>query len=204
MTAIQDQLDRALWALMEFDANRYLIANTAGRQDGAEKAQRHMNLCHTYLKVMHGLEYKHSLMMFIHDYSQSLTSYLDEKIGFPVYDKHPDYSTLSRLFVAKFVEVCGAAYEAATDENAPKMSNKPADDPTAFTHLRDARGYKIPAKISSGPDEDGDCSWSINESHWLEHNEENPCGGAYWFRADGSCHSYPYIHLIRKVKEAQA
>lgn len=117
-------LDRALWLLMQFDITRYLMANTSGRLSGGEKAEKHLSLCETYCKVklasrrmsIHDSFRDRSLLMFIHDWSQSLTSYLDSAIGFPVDDPHPDYDKLSPKFFDKFIALCDEAWVAAQDQ----------------------------------------------------------------------------------------
>lgn len=118
-------LERALWLLMDFDINRYLMANTAGRLNGGEKAERHLALCTTYCMVMLDVglpngdrafgrlsSERRSLMMFIHDWTQTLTGYMDTEIGFPIEDR-PDYDKLAPKFFARFIELCEEAVEAA-------------------------------------------------------------------------------------------
>lgn len=87
---------------------RYLMSNADGRQDGAEKAHRHQELCSFYVAVVRGLDdldlvrrkcetdYK-----AVHSSTQKLTDYLDEAIGFPL-EGGPDYAKLAPLFFERF------------------------------------------------------------------------------------------------------
>lgn len=81
---------------------RYLIANTAGRLDGAEKALRHQSLCSFYVASILGLGdvddvrrggIGEALYQAVHARTQELTDYMDEAIGFPV--KSPPITTRS-------------------------------------------------------------------------------------------------------------
>lgn len=101
---------------MDFDLMRYLMANTKGRLSGAEKAERHLNLCETYMKVMVGNSSHHSLMMFIHDHSQQVTGHLDEAIGFPIDDPHPDYDRLAKKLFSKLIASFGEGYDMAKSQ----------------------------------------------------------------------------------------
>jgi hypothetical protein len=85
--------------------NRYLLANTAGRASGAEKALTHRAICDFYIAAFNGVEveqvgrYYGQQHKALHLHTQSLTDNLDEKIGFP-YSGHPDHEEL----VPKFFE----------------------------------------------------------------------------------------------------
>lgn len=107
---LREERDRALYGQMRFDIMRYLIANTHGRLDGAEKAERHLKLSTCFCDMVFGAdEYETDVMMAVHDGTQALTSYMDTEIGFPVFDRHPDIDTLAPLFFARFIELAHAA-----------------------------------------------------------------------------------------------
>ncbi len=109
---LESALSASLRKNLSFDITRYLIANV--RSDGAEKAERHMSMCQTYLDVMRPKQRKnHELMMFIHDESQVLTSHLDTEIGLEIGGDYPDYDLLEGLFFDRFIELCGKALVAA-------------------------------------------------------------------------------------------
>lgn len=92
---------------LDFAINRYLMANADGRADGAEKAQRHMEICSFYLATFKGEDVERVCARFsteyraLHDYTQQLTDYLDEQIGFPLKGM-PDYDALVPLFFERF------------------------------------------------------------------------------------------------------
>lgn len=88
--------------------HRYLMCNSAGRLDGAEKALRHAELCRFYLAVVYGThdpdraggEYPDEYER-VHDATQALTDYMDEAIGFPI-EGRPDYDKLAPAFFERF------------------------------------------------------------------------------------------------------
>lgn len=91
-----------------FAITRYLMSNACGRENGAEKADRHRELCQFYVAAAFGLtdpalahrrhekEYR-----AVHTATQRLTDYLDETIGFPLTGQ-PDYEVLGPLFFEQF------------------------------------------------------------------------------------------------------
>lgn len=95
---------------LDFMIHRYLMANAEGREDGAEKAQRHLEMCYFYLAAFNGVSEDQARRDFIdeysalHDHTQALTDYLDEQIGFPLKGR-PDYETLAPLFFERFHEL---------------------------------------------------------------------------------------------------
>lgn len=86
---------------------RYLICNSEGSQDGAEKADTHRELCNFYIAVKYGLKDSYSANKYlddfdlIHDATQELTSYMDTQIGFPIKGR-PDYDILVPKFFERF------------------------------------------------------------------------------------------------------
>ncbi len=104
----KSQLERALRNLASFDIHRYLMANTHGRQDGFEKAQRHSDLCITFVSVILDIpmemvrreDYEEQYQN-VHTATQKLTSHMDEEIGFPL-KSQPDYYELEPKFFNKF------------------------------------------------------------------------------------------------------
>ena len=101
----------AFWLLAQFDIHRYLMANTAGRLDGYEKAERHRRICNIFVALTKRVEIDDvhmdhfELHQKIHDPSQALTSHLDTAIGFPIDDRHPDYDRLAKRFSKRFIEL---------------------------------------------------------------------------------------------------
>lgn len=86
---------------------RYLIANTAGRLDGWEKAQRHREMCQFYVAVHTGIPEPENVdttsqsYAKVHTATQALTDYLDEVIGFPL-SGTPNYDSLVDSFFVRF------------------------------------------------------------------------------------------------------
>ena len=101
-----------LFQALEHEIHRYLMSNTYGREDGCEKAERHINissilvgfiLCEKYSNRKH-IE----LMMEVHDYlAEILTDRMDEVIGFPVYEKIYDYDEYAQKFFDVIVKHIG-------------------------------------------------------------------------------------------------
>ena len=97
-----------------FMVARYLMANADGRQDGAEKSQRHIELCAFYVAAIHGADPEQVICDYtedfeaVHEATQELTSYLDEQIGFPLTGR-PDYDRLGPLFFERFHELAMTA-----------------------------------------------------------------------------------------------
>ncbi len=100
------------WMVTEFTINRYLMSNAHGRWDGAEKAQRHAELCDAYVAYHFCCAQDDAMCDHsdewdaVHDKTQELTSYMDREIGFPL-DKRPDYGTLAPKFLERFIELAG-------------------------------------------------------------------------------------------------
>ena len=93
---------------LRFIIARYLMANTFGRLDGAEQAQRHIEMCEFYTAiafntsgtdgVRNRFDGAEEFFSKLHDTSQDkLTDHLDTVIGFPL-DKQPDYNKMELLF----------------------------------------------------------------------------------------------------------
>lgn len=95
-----------LFQALEWEIHRYLMSNTYGREDGVEKAERHMNISAIIfsfitLKKYHEI-HDFPKMKVIHDYlAEILTDRMDEVIGFPIYKEIHDYDDL----VLKFFNV---------------------------------------------------------------------------------------------------
>jgi len=113
--------------LVGFPVMRYLICNTPGRQDGAEKAHVHKTLCENFIAFTKLVEpddawdYKRrtskkysgtpgqagfligdGLYDFVHDHTQKLTSHLNT-IGMPLdTGKQPDYDAMAEAFTREF------------------------------------------------------------------------------------------------------
>ncbi len=95
--------DRELFLLEEqlkYDVVRYLIVNTKGKEDGYERADRHIAISKTICKFLlcrtHNLPY-----MEVHNYLTELTAFMDEQIGFPV--NRTIYGNEYDAFVEKFI-----------------------------------------------------------------------------------------------------
>ncbi len=113
-----------------FLISRYLLSNTDGRLDGAEKATRHQELCEFYVASVLGLPdpdlvrrrsgLGEDLYQAVHEKTQDLTDYLDEVIGFPLKGK-PDHDVLEPLFFDKFHELAMSvlAPHVGTDHSPP-------------------------------------------------------------------------------------
>jgi hypothetical protein len=93
----------------------YLRANAYGHENGAAKALCHVDLCKFYVATFHGctedsVRRDHEdEFMAVHDATQALTDYLDERIGFPM-SSDPDYEKLIPLFFDKFHDLALAVY----------------------------------------------------------------------------------------------
>lgn len=96
---------------LTFAIGRYLLACTHGRWSGAEKAQRHDEMCAVYaalavgrhdvddLRGEHAFEAVHTR---VREATREITDALDEAIGFPVDDPHPDLDLLTGRFFERF------------------------------------------------------------------------------------------------------
>ena len=98
-----------LFQALEFEIHRYLMSNTFGREDGNEKAERHMNISRilvSFILCTKYIEFKHfEIMHEVHDYlAEILTDRMDEVIGFPIYNKRPDYDNLVLKFFNIIIE----------------------------------------------------------------------------------------------------
>lgn len=95
---------------LDFPIHRYLMANAEGRWDGAEKAQRHLEMSYFYAAVVHGVSedqariFHDETYMAVHDNTQTLTDNLDTEIGFPLTGR-PDYDALAPKFFERFHEL---------------------------------------------------------------------------------------------------
>lgn len=104
----------ACWLNVEFAVKRYLMSNAEGRWDGAEKAQRHLEMSYFYVAAVKGVDLErvrldhHDDYMAVHDATQEMTSNLDEAIGFPLRGR-PDYDDLAPKFFEKFHALALAA-----------------------------------------------------------------------------------------------
>ena len=101
-----------LCQVIEHDVYRYLMSNTYGREDGCEKAERHINISSSIVSFILCEKYserKHTeIMMEVHDYlAEILTDRMDEVIGFPIYDKRPDYDELVIRFMNVILDNLG-------------------------------------------------------------------------------------------------
>lgn len=102
-----EYLKHACWLHTQTWIHRYLMSNADGRWNGAEKAQRHRELCQFYVALFRGKEEEDIKSGIDEDYervhedTQELTGYLDEQIGFPLKGR-PDYDPLALLFFEKF------------------------------------------------------------------------------------------------------
>lgn len=100
---------------LSWTINRYLISNAHGRWDGAEKAQRHIELCKFYTAVFLGLDEDDvevacsDLFQRIHEVTQELTGSMDTEIGFPL-NERPDYDELVPKFFERFHELATSCY----------------------------------------------------------------------------------------------
>lgn len=97
---------------------RYLMSNTKGRLSGWEKATRHMELCSFYVAAYHGLIQQddarvecEDIWERVHTKTQELTDFLDEVIGFPMDNEHPDYNKLALSFFEEFHKLAMLALE---------------------------------------------------------------------------------------------
>jgi hypothetical protein len=116
-----DRINHLLWLLMKFDIHRYLMSNADGRWDGAEKAERHINLSYIYVASRHGTPIDLAarirfgegigkmLYSHIHDGTTPLTDYMDEVIGFPL-EGRPEYDELAPKFFKEFIRLADIAY----------------------------------------------------------------------------------------------
>lgn len=100
----------ACYLALDFSISRYLIANTEGRLNGVEKAETHMEMCKFYIACKYGIETSKVRRLYedefqnLHKATQELTSYLDEKIGFPIKGR-PDYDELLPKFFEEFHKI---------------------------------------------------------------------------------------------------
>lgn len=128
----RERIEWLLWLLMSFDVHRYLMSCADGRWDGAEKAQRHQNLCRMYIASVKGCEVDQALMLHydywnaIHEKTQELTSCMDDRIGFPLHGR-PDYDKLAPLFFDEFIRLADSVNpttEATVDWSGGEVKEK--------------------------------------------------------------------------------
>lgn len=117
----EGRIRNLLWIGMEFATHRYLFANTHGRLDGNEKAERHLELSKFYIAsrrscAIDDADEHWGEVMRIHNATSKLTSYLDQEIGFPIFDSDIDYDEMSRKFFDRFIEIADAEWEAIEKE----------------------------------------------------------------------------------------
>ena len=106
---MEEAFKRACYLANEWTINRYLMANADGRWNGAEKAQRHADLCEFYVKALTGVrDTGHGVCEHFKQLHRAtedgLTDHLDEVIGFPLKGR-PDYDTLVPAFFEKWHEI---------------------------------------------------------------------------------------------------
>ena len=126
----KNRIKHMLWLLMDRHVRRYLLVNTRGREDGAEKAEHHIRMSYIYVASKMGTSidlapritfkraglYEETLYKHIHDRTQVLTSHMDEVIGFPLEEGvRPDYQTLAPLFFNEFIRIADEAFEEVED-----------------------------------------------------------------------------------------
>ena len=112
-----DREQLLLWLLMKHDIYRYLMVNSVGREDGAEKSTRHINLVKTMMSFINCVEPYDAMIIEdlfdgIHCATKELTDNLD-KMGLPLDRTTPDYDALANRFFDEFVRL---SYEVAKDE----------------------------------------------------------------------------------------
>jgi len=117
---------RALRNATHFSVARYLMANTAGRLDGCEKADEHRRLCRMFVSIICDIPYERVTSIqnkykAVHEHTQQLTAYLDEAIGFPLHDTRPDYEKLEPKFFNRFYDL---ALEALKVTPTPKEGSE--------------------------------------------------------------------------------
>jgi len=107
---ITEMFKRACKIQTQHAVFRYLIANTQGRLDGAEKAQRHKELCDFYVAIWKGcdpdlaMRYHRDEWDAIHTATQEMTNHLD-KIGMPTDHSHPKYEDIADRFFDGFHDI---------------------------------------------------------------------------------------------------
>ena len=98
-----------LFQALEWEINRYLMSNTYGREDGNERAERHMNISAIILSFITLKKY-HEIhdfpkMKVIHDYlAEILTDRMDEIIDFPIDRRIYDYDEYTLKFFNVIIE----------------------------------------------------------------------------------------------------
>lgn len=113
-------LQRAMREVIGFPAARYLIANMAGRENGAEKAQRHLEMSKAFVTVWMGESTRHyRLVQEVHDRTAAeLTDHLPEAIGF---DRASAYSDETlQTFIDRFFAIAAEVLDSQPD--GPGMS----------------------------------------------------------------------------------
>lgn len=93
------------------------MANAEGRWDGAEKAQRHRELCEFYVSCYSNSLDRRALqkrIKAVHEATQVyLTDKMDEVIGFPLTGR-PEYDSLAKLFFEYFHDIACRVLEEQT------------------------------------------------------------------------------------------
>lgn len=109
---MEQMFKQACWLHLSHAIHRYLMSNADGRQSGAEKALRHIELCTFYVAAVRGVDNVDHVRrgipvdlepdyQAVHKATQALTDHLDEVIGFPLKGR-PDYDALAPQFFEKF------------------------------------------------------------------------------------------------------
>ena len=127
------RINNCLWMLMQFDIARYLLSNSHGRWDGAEKATRHIKLCNIYIATHYGglidingdaygrrERISFDLFEAIHRDTQELTNNLDTAIGFPL-ESRPDLDFFMPLFFKAFLKIADKTHRKYKEANNEKL-----------------------------------------------------------------------------------
>ena len=100
---------------MEHSIGRYLLSNSAGRWNGYEKAEMHIELSAIFLssKILCSIDMakRSDYLMKIHDATRPLTDCLDVEIGFPIDEPPEDYDEFERKFFARFIELAEKEFD---------------------------------------------------------------------------------------------
>jgi hypothetical protein len=111
MKVTERHFKRALRNATSFLIARYLMANSHGRLDGHEKAERHRDLCLIFVSALCDIpidevrrQRNEPKYQAVHTETQQLTGYLDREIGFPL-TSHPDYDVLEPKFFNRFYQL---------------------------------------------------------------------------------------------------
>ena len=129
VAAAWDLFKQSLYIGMRFTCGRYLMSNAHGRWDGAEKAQRHMELCQYIIASVFGCDVDvarrehENEYQAVHTATQVLTDNLDAEIGFPI-DSKPDYDDLEPKFFNRFFDLAMTALNMPSTPSVAALENK--------------------------------------------------------------------------------